>query len=154
MKIIALGNRLRGDDGLGPFVLDRLKKLKSPVPLKLIEAGADAFTLLEHLTADEPMIVIDCADMGLAPGSIRVINVDQNFVRADQLISLHGFSFAEILSMARSLGKVAPCKIIGVQPQSTTFGESLSQAVKEALPEVTNLIFEEAKRYAKKNLNH
>ncbi len=155
MKIIALGNRLRGDDAIGPVVLDNLKSKDIPIPLQFIEAGSDAFTLLEHLNADEPIILVDCAQMGCSPGTVKVFTLNEHFTPDDNMISLHGFSFAEVLSLARTIGPVAPCKIIGVQPESIEFGKPLSAAVSQALPKILNLIIEEAQAYAEeKNLNY
>ncbi|MHB2153476.1 hydrogenase maturation protease [Calditrichota bacterium GD2] len=154
MKIIGLGNRLRGDDGIGPVVLDSLKKKDIPIPLQFIEAGSDAFTLLEHLNASEPMIIVDCADMGFEPGTVKVFDVNDHFAMQHDFISLHGFSFAEVLSLAQAMGPIAPCKIIGVQPATIEFGQPISRAVNKALPEILNLIIEEAQAYAEENLNH
>jgi len=154
MKIIALGNRLRGDDAIGPVVLDALKNKDLTFPLQLIEAGSDAFTLLEHLSGQEPIIIVDSARMGQKAGTVKIFDINENFKMTDNLISLHGFSFAEVLTMANNLGTVAPCKIIGVQPENIEFGQPLSKSVKEAVPKILNLIIEEARIYAEENLNH
>ena len=154
MKIIGLGNRLRGDDAIGPVVLDSLKNKDIPIPLELIEAGSDAFTLLEHLNFFEPIIIVDCAEMGCKPGTVKIFDIREHFNMQENLISLHGFSFAEILGLANSIGPIAPCKIIGVQPETIEFGQPVSEAVRKALPEILNLIIEEAQAYAEKNLSY
>ncbi len=154
MKVIALGNRLRGDDAIGPVILDRLKEIDIPIPLNFIEAGSDAFTLLEHLSDSEPVLLIDSAQMGCQPGTVRVFEVNKSFAMSENLISLHGFSFAEVLSIAHSLGTVAPCKIIGIQPGSIEFGQPLSAEVEEAIPEILNVIIEEAKANAEKSFDY
>ncbi|NOX89766.1 MAG: hydrogenase maturation protease [Calditrichaeota bacterium] len=154
-KVIVLGNRLRGDDAIGPVVLDELKKQDIPIPVTLIEAGSDAFTLLEHLNGKEPLIIVDCAQMGAVPGTVKRIGIDlENFNINEQMISLHGFSFSEVLSMARGLGAVAPCTVIGIQPESLNMGDELSAGVRAAIPRILNMIIEEAKKYAEKNLNY
>ncbi len=154
IKLIALGNRLRGDDAIGPYVLDRMQQTHSSMPFQFIEAGADAFTLLEHLSGPQPIILIDCADMKCAPGTVRRLRIDQNFKTEQDMISLHGFSFAEILNLARSIGPVAPTTIIGIQPQSLQMGSELSPEVKAAVPKIIQMITEEAQEYAEKNLNY
>lgn len=155
VNLIALGNRLRGDDGIGPIVLSALAKKADNRAFNFVEAGSDAFAVLEYLTGRQPNIVIDCANMGLAPGSIRAFKVNKKFIPAvDSMISLHGFSFAEIFSMAESLGELAPTTFIGVQPASVAFGQKLSPQVEQAIPQILDLIIKEANQYAKENFDH
>jgi hydrogenase maturation protease len=149
LKIIALGNILRGDDGIGPVVLQELSRLNSENFFELIDAGADAFILLEHMMQKEPLLIIDCARMGKPPGEVVIFSVEKsNFETADSAISTHGFSFAEIYRMAMTLGEVAPIIIIGVEPHRINFNEGLSEMVKKSIPLIINFIMGEAKKYA------
>ncbi len=149
LKIISLGNILRGDDGIGPIVLQELEKKNIFQTTGLIDAGSDAFIILEHLTQKDPIIIIDCAKMGKNPGEYAVFSVEKsNFEMIGKTISIHGFSFAEIYKMAVGLGEVAPCRIIGVEPQSINFNETLSDEVKNSIPSILNYIIGEANNYA------
>lgn len=152
IKVIALGNILRGDDGIGPAVLDYLRFNGVSEHARLIEAGSDAFAVLDHLLQPEPVILIDCARMGKAPGDVRVIHLSEFTLRiTDQLVSLHGFSMAEVYQMARKMGPVADCVIIGIEPESVEFNQELSGAVRESIPAAAQLVNLEMKRYAEKN---
>lgn len=153
--MIGLGNRLRGDDGIGPIVLNEFGKKYNDGSFNLIEAGADAFSVLEYLIGGQPNIVVDCANMGLAPGIVKCFRLNKNILKTvDSMVSLHGFSFAEIYNMAESLGKLAPTSLIGVQPATIEFGQRLSPQVEQAIPQILDLIIEEAEYYAKKNFDH
>ena len=148
MKVISLGNELRGDDSIGPAITAQLKQLDLPVPLDLIDAGSDAFTILDHLISNEPIIIIDCAKMNEVPGRVKKIKIDEaSFEQADNAISLHGFSFAEVYKMSKNIGPVAECTLIGIEPKSLEFGSELSDEVKRSIPLVVKMVIEEAKKY-------
>jgi len=149
LKVIGLGNALRGDDSIGPYIIEKLSEKENPVPLTLIDAGSDAFTLLEHLILDDPILILDCADMGKAPGEIVSFTLNDATIKAvESAVSLHGFGFGEVYNMAKSLGKMAECKIIGIQPKEIEFNCGLSKEVEAAVPQIINLVMEEAKKHA------
>ncbi len=153
LKIIALGNTLRGDDGIGPVVLGRLGDMNIPGMI-LLNLGSDAFHLLDHLLQPEPILLIDCARMGLEPGEIGKFTLDNRQLnRMDQFISLHGFSFSEIYHLASMLGPVAPCQCIGIEPAVLGHGKQLSSVVQSSIPTVIQMVFEEMHLYEEKN-NH
>ena len=108
LKIISLGNELRGDDGIGPRVLEQLTKIKHPIPIRFINAGADAFIILEHLVDSDPVLLIDCAKMGKTPGSVNKFNVRETnpvFVLSGSFLlfiilkfGINGFLFYKIMN--------------------------------------------------------
>ncbi len=155
INVIALGNRLRGDDGIGPIVLQSLAQREEARHFNLVEAGSDAFTVLEYLHGKQPNIVVDCAEMGTPPGTVKKMRLQETDLGGvNDMISLHGFSFAEIYAMARSLGEIAPTTLVGIQPATIEFGEKLSTQVERAIPQILDLIIKEAEHYAQKNFDH
>lgn len=148
LKVISLGNELRGDDSIGPAVVNELRTMDLPEPVTLIDAGADASAVLEHLIAEEPVLLIDCAQMGKQPGEVVKFKVnDSNIKSFEKSISLHGFSFGEVFKMAEQFGPIPDCSIIGIEPKSIEFGQKLSDEVKHSLPSIINMVIEEAKQY-------
>jgi hydrogenase maturation protease len=148
LRIVCLGNVLRGDDGIGPEVLKELHKIDFPIKVDLCDIGSDVFMLLDHLISSDTLIIIDCAQMGRAPGEVRKFNIDGgNMPVLEKLVSLHGFGFREIYKMAQSLGEIASCVIIGIEPKNITFNASLSNDVKKSIPLVIQLVSEEIKKY-------
>jgi hydrogenase maturation protease len=148
LKVISLGNELRGDDSIGPVVVNELRTMNLADPVTLIDAGADAFTVLEHLMADDPILLIDCAQMGRQPGEVIKFKIDNSTIKLfEKSISLHGFSFAEVFKMAEQFGPIPDCTIIGVEPKSIEFGQKLSDEVRQSLPSIIKMVIEEAKQY-------
>jgi len=149
LKVIGIGNALRGDDAIGPLIIEKLEKEKNDLPAILIDAGADAFTMLEHLIGKDPLLLIDCAKMGKKPGEIKLFDVDEASIEhTSKVVSLHGFGFGDVYKMAKGMGVVASCKIIGVEPKAISFDTHLSEEVEKSIPEILNLIHKEAKNYA------
>lgn len=154
LKVIAIGSALRGDDSIGPHVVNELSRMEIPVPLNLIDAGSDAFILLEHLIGEDPVLVVDCARMNKSPGEFAKFKLDQLKKSVlGQIISMHGFSLMEVVRMAESVGNVADCTIIGIEPKQTDFGEGLSEEVQNSVPSIIKMVIEEAKKHAKENFD-
>ena len=148
LKVISLGNELRGDDSIGPVVVNKLQAMDLPEDIALIEAGNDAFTVLEHLIAEDPVLLIDSAKMGKQPGEVVKFKVNSTNIKSfEKSISLHGFSFGEMFKMAEQIGPLPACSVIGIEPKSIEFGQELSEEVKDSLPSILNMVIEEAKQY-------
>jgi hydrogenase maturation protease len=155
LKVLGLGNLLRGDDSIGPLVIEKLQKLNLAAPVTLYDIGMDAFTIMEHLLGSVPLLIIDCAKMGKKPGEIVKFRLkDNNLKYIDSIITLHSIGLSEIYQMAKSIGSVADCNIIGVEPKSIDFNSKMSLEVKGSVPKIIEMVIKEAKHYAKKDLNN
>jgi hydrogenase maturation protease len=155
LRIVALGNELYGDDGVGPVVLNELRKQVGVDSAELINAGSDAFVLLDYLLKTDPVIIIDCARMGKEPGAIlkfRTSQIQPQWISNN--LSLHGFSIGDILTMARELDSSAESVIIGIEPKSIVFNTGLSAEISRNIPAIIDLVREEITNYAKKSINH
>jgi hydrogenase maturation protease len=155
LKVIGLGNLLRGDDGIGPVIIQKLEEQNSSDSIKLLDVGSDAFMILDQLLEPDPVLVIDCAKMGKEPGSIiRISTRDKGIIPANIGLSLHGFSLVEIWQMAQEMGSSDDLIIIGVEPKRLNFNSGLSEEVENTIPTIIRMVLKEAKRYAKKNTHH
>jgi hydrogenase maturation protease len=155
LKVIGLGNVLRGDDGIGPFIVNKLKDLNVQIPVQLVELDTDPFSILEHLIGPEPVLIIDCAKMGKKPGEIIKFDIkESNLQFADKFISLHSISFSEIYQIARNIGSVTKCNIIGVEPKSVNYNTGLSKEIENSVTKILEMVIKEAKYYAKKDFNN
>jgi len=155
LKVIGLGNILRGDDGIGPVIIEELARSDLSVPIQLCEAGSDAFTILDHLLGSEPVLIVDCARMGKDPGTVQKIQTkDIERIPADVEMSLHGYSLAEVWQIARAMGTQKDLVMIGVEPEKVQFNSDLSEVVKKSIPIIIKMVVEEAKKYAKKDSHH
>ena len=125
-----------------------------PDSINLIEIGSDAFSIIDHFENKQPVLVIDCAQMGKDPGECVKFDVkDENLPILDRAISVHGFGFAYVYKMAQNLYEDIQCTIIGIQPKSIEFNTGLSEEVKNNILLIIKMVMEETEKYVKEN-NH
>jgi len=138
IKIIAIGNTLCGDDGIGYSVLQDLRERSSFPGIPLINCGVDVLSLIDHFSDTEHVIIIDAVKMGAQPGTIKVFETsDVEFTVLSNLFSLHGINLANVLELAEIIGAV-PDKItiIGIEPEQIHVGKGLSSTVANAREEI------------------
>jgi hydrogenase 3 maturation protease len=132
--VVGVGNPLRGDDGAGPLVIE---KLGGHDGVRRIDAGTTPENWYGPLLAHAPAIVlfVDAADHGARPGECVL-------VPADDLAPRDGGTHAPTLRLLAHL--LAPRGIdswlLGIQPARTATGATLHPAVGAAVDEVVAAI--------------
>ena len=126
-----VGNVLRGDDGFGPAVAERLSL---PAGAEVVETGIGGIALVQELMAGcDGLVLVDAVDSGEAPGTVTAVVPDVG--EAAHVPDLHLANPQRVLSIAKGLG-VLPGRvvIVGCQPSDVdTLGEGLSPPVARAL---------------------
>jgi hydrogenase maturation protease len=126
-----VGNVLRGDDGFGPAVAERLSL---PAGVKVVETGIGGIALLQELTIGwDGLVLVDAVDSGEIPGTVT--RVVPEVGEAVHVPDVHLANPERVLSTARGLG-VLPARIVivGCQPSDVdTLGEGLSPPVERAV---------------------
>jgi len=143
--VLALGNPLRGDDGVGQAVLGYLSE-KAPVfETTLLDGGTPGLETILLMQGYDRVIILDAADMGLPAGEWR--RFEPNAVElshADLNGTLHSAGLAEALTLGSALGLLPPEVIVyGIQPQDIGWEAHLSEAVQNAVPVVGAAIYNE-----------
>ena len=121
--VLGVGNRLRGDDGAGPLLCDRLARGFGGVT---IDAGIAPENHLERVVAAARglVLVVDATDLGISPGEIRIL-APGALVAAG--VSTHACSprlLVDYLEARRARPPVV--RLIAIQPAGT---EAISAAV-------------------------
>ena len=147
LTVIGVGSRLRGDDAIGPLLIDALSR-QTHSQIELVDAGSDALGILEYLEGREHVVVIDACQMGREAGSVVEFDAAEiDFVLKDDPISLHGLGLAESIKMAASLNMIPEdLKIIGIEPESIQFNGSLSTPVQRALKMAVDIVEDKLNR--------
>jgi len=148
--IIALGNPLRGDDGIGQAVLAALKNCADlPEHVSCIDGGtAGLETIL--LWNDFPhAILIDAAEMGRKPGEwVRFVPAEVTLGGVDfhSIGAVHSAGLAHALELSDALGQTpAEVVIFGIQPGEIGWEPGLTSAVTDVIPAICNEIIRELK---------
>jgi Ni,Fe-hydrogenase maturation factor len=69
--VLALGNPLMGDDGIGVRVVEELKGRELPSGVALADGGTTGLALVGLMEEYQRVIAVDAADMGQPPGCVR-----------------------------------------------------------------------------------
>jgi hydrogenase 3 maturation protease len=122
-----VGNELRGDDGFGPLLAARLAERGAPA----IDAGSAPEMQSSRIRRFAPdlLLIADAADLGLPPGSLRLLAEDEIQAGAT---GTHDPSLRMLLDFLRA-DLVFETRVLAVQPSSVAFGAPLSAAVAAAI---------------------
>ena len=117
--VAGVGNVLRGDDGFGPAVVERLTSL--PDGVDVVETGIGGVALLQELMAGcDGLILVDAVDQGAPPGTVFALEPDVG--DAAHVADVH-------------LANPERVRIIGCQPEDVDeLCQGLSPVVQRALP--------------------
>lgn len=126
-----VGNVLRGDDGFGPAVAERLSL---PAGARVVETGIGGIALLQELMEGwDGLVLVDAVDQGAKPGT--VFKIVPEVGEAVHVPDVHLANPERVLAAAKGLG-VLPERIliVGCQPAEVDeLGEGLSPAVARAV---------------------
>lgn len=138
--VLALGNLLCRDEGIGIHVLQSLRKI-IPEGIALCDGGTAGLELLGFLEGKQRLIILDAVDDGRAPGEVVIWRDSQVPRYTEQKMSLHQMSFAEVLCWADFTG-VMPEElvVIGVQPESIDSGIELTASAQNSIPKVMECV--------------
>ncbi len=142
LKVIAVGNDLYGDDGVGNAVLNVLEQIPEMREVELINGATDALGLIDHFSGVDHVIIVDAAQMGEKPGTVKVFSKEEVKlkIKMDHL-SVHGISLAETFDIAQAVDSLpGEITIIGIEPKNIGISQNLSDVVTQSISEVVSNI--------------
>lgn len=98
--VVGLGNRWRGDDAVGPLVLDGLRACC--VEVEYLESPGDSLTLINAWESREQVWLVDaCCDTALDDGEL--ITIDDALVDTDALRTLRHPTSSHVLDLQQAI---------------------------------------------------
>ncbi len=151
LLVLAVGNELSGDDGLGVHALRALHLPENlaalPPDVELVEGGTAGLALLPAISGARALVIIDAVDVGAEPGSVHVLSGSDLYANLVRL-SVHQVGTSDLLAAARLAGMLPErVVLVGVQPATIAAGLDLSPAVAAALPAVVEAVRDRCHRY-------
>lgn len=144
IRIIGLGNGMRGDDAVGLLAARRIRQAVGD-RVEAIEAEMAGVDLVELMKGAHIVMLIDAVHSGKAPGSIHRLDASVSPI-GGQIFprSSHAIGVSEAIELAR-LMDVLPATVIvyGVEVGNTEFGQPLSTPVATALDKVVDRIVQD-----------
>ncbi len=133
--ILGVGNVLKGDDGVGPLLCERLA---GQVSAQIIDAGTVPENYLRPIVKArcENLLIVDAVDVGGSPGQVRLLEPDRmgDFAFSTHSLSLH--LFLDLLGHEINVR----CRLLGIQPGHTQLGRPISAGVREAVETLARIL--------------
>jgi hydrogenase 3 maturation protease len=127
--IIGVGNEMKGDDALGRHVIDSLKTKSK------LFCGEMPENFIGKMKSFNPdiVLIVDAVDFQGKPGEIIFTDAKQSHAIN---LSTHSLSFSMLSKMLPGIEIL----LIGVQPYSLEFGETMSEKATEGAKTVTEAL--------------
>jgi hydrogenase maturation protease len=138
--ILACGNTLRGDDGVGPLLCAWAEERFAEDPgVRAISCQQWTPDLAEDVAGAETVLFVDCA-LDQAPGQMLVREIAAASIRPG--LVTHHLSAPELLRVAEELYSRGPGRafLLTIGAGSIDVGEQLSPEMEAALPDAQALL--------------
>ena len=130
--VLGVGNELKCDDGVGPYIIKKLKEgiVEDKDRLLFIDAQTVPENFTGKIRKETPthLIIVDACLMDGQPGDMKIVN---KYDFANIGISTHSMSLSFFV---RYLEKDNDFRIIfvGIEPKSLDYSENLTENVENA----------------------
>jgi hydrogenase maturation protease len=150
--VCGVGNKLKRDDGLGPFVIEQLETREMPPEVDVADYGISGFKCALKLEGYNKVIFVDAISLpGSEPGRLHRLKINKaQLLKSPKLsdfsVSMHETDLERIMATAAVLN-IYPEEvvIVGCEPQDTAVGLGFSKPVEAAVPGVIDLVMQELK---------
>lgn len=141
--VLGVGNTILTDEGVGPWVVERLRALNPDAPgITWMDGGTLSFSIAAPVEDAEHLIVVDATELKAEPGTVQVF-VDEDM---DRMLGGHGRSIHEVglmdlLNIARLTERLPQRRaLVGIQPDVVDWGTEPTPAVGAAMSEAARAV--------------
>jgi hydrogenase maturation protease len=149
--IIGLGNELRGDDGAGVRVIDRLRADAPAAGIAVCARQGEPTELLNAWEDADAIVLVDTMRSGAPAGTVRRFDASSRPLptplRASS--STHALGLGETVELARSVDRLPGTVIVyGVEGFAFEAGDTLSPQVQTVVAGLADEVLREARELA------
>ncbi len=144
--VLGVGNRLMGDDGLGPRVVEELQKRKLPANVEVMDAGVGGIAILSWIEGADKVIIVDSVQTNNEPPGTVYRFTEKELPPSDMfMLSLHDLNLVDTLNIGKVVQKMPEeIVILGVEVKRIAqLDDRLTPEVEAAMAEVIDLVMEE-----------
>jgi hydrogenase maturation protease len=145
-RIVGVGQRLAGDDGVGPAVIDHLRRSALPPGITIGEVREPS-ALIPMLAETQGRLIVVDAVLADPPGEVLALEAGALEARGLASVSSHGVSVGQALALARATlsdaAAAADVRVVAVTTARPVRGtQGLSPAVAACVPRAALLALE------------
>lgn len=120
LLFIGVGNVLKSDDGVGVIICNQIIE-RANITTLTVEVSIENYIGKINSLNPGTIVILDCMELGSSPGSSRLVALDDV---EDITFNTHNISLGRLADFFKY-----PTYILGIQPQTTAFGDELSPPV-------------------------
>lgn len=132
LQVVALGNVLLSDDGIGPHTLSLLRQSAWPPQVRFHSLGTGSLDAVALLRRPGRILLLDALQGGHRPGAIYRLRADRLQLATDTL-SLHELHLLHLAARFYP-ARLPEITVLGLEPASVSPGAIFSREVRAALP--------------------
>jgi hydrogenase maturation protease len=138
--ILAVGNLLMGDEGVGIHVIRTLERSEPIEGVRLMDGGTGGINLLEDIQSAQAVILVDATRDGAPAGTVRAFRADAPRT-LPQGLSAHDFGLKDLFAAAAILGAMPEVRVVTVSVESVhPMCLTLTPEVASAVPRVVDAV--------------
>jgi hydrogenase maturation protease len=138
--VLGIGNLLMGDEGVGVRAIEFLQQDVWPEGVCLLDGGTGGFHLLDYLSSDEPLVMIDATMDGQPAGTVTTLRPKyaSDFPRA---LTAHDIGLRDLVEAAQLTGALPDIDLVTVSiDEIKPMHLTLSAPVQASLPAVREAV--------------
>ncbi|CAK0752298.1 hydrogenase maturation protease [Gammaproteobacteria bacterium] len=155
--ILAIGNILLSDDGIGIHILRALQnQVESWDDVSLMDGGTLSFTLAASIEKTAALIVVDAARLEAEPGTVQIFCGEEmdRFLAKSRKSSAHEVNLMDLMLIAQLEGYWPDYRaLVAIQPEKMEWGEFPTHRVALAIPVACQRIREIIENWRRKSLD-
>jgi hydrogenase maturation protease len=143
--VAGVGNRLMGDDGFGPRVIDLLESYELPSNVEIRDIGTAGLTIATDLDDYDLVVFLDTVEEGQEPGDLIKVELKVkngiDDVSELAIVTLHEVGLEGLLRFSKAIGTL-PQKVflVGCKPETFKPSLDLSPKVENSLNDAAEIV--------------
>ncbi|SKA80217.1 hydrogenase maturation protease [Caloramator quimbayensis] len=140
-KLIAIGNKLMGDDGIALIVADKIKEKLKDMNIEVIIGETDFDFCLDFINKDDFIIILDSTHFNIKKGNITLLPLD-SLNQSKNFFFPHSLSLIHYLLIYNIKGI-----FIGIEAENIDFTNRLSSTLSKNLDNICNNVLKVIKDF-------
>lgn len=142
--VVGIGNRMRGDDAVGPLALDMLRPLVGP-DVACVECRGDVSEMIDAFRGADRVVVIDAVISGAEPGTLHVVDGRSGIPARWRSASTHLVGLGEAIELAWALQAMPDeLTVYGVEAATAAAGAPMTPEVEATVARIVATVAEVA----------
>jgi hydrogenase maturation protease len=138
VKLIAMGNVLMRDDGIGIFIAKAMEETLKEKGIEVIYGETDFGYCISKVKEQDKLVILDAANYGKTPGDITKLPLNNSFSDKNSHTQ-HSYNLLDILKLYYP---DLEGDILAIEIKEITFGFGLTQELSKKKKDIIREVFD------------